>query len=81
MADELAHHAEPATARDRTGVRLQVTGDDAQQRRLAGPVGADEGDLRAVTDPEADVVEEDPTVWQFIAHSGDIHVTHAGHCR
>ena len=52
LADELAHHAEPAGAGDRALLRVEVAGDDPQQRGLAGAVGADEGDLRAVADPE-----------------------------
>ena len=75
-ADHLAHHAEPAGAGDRAGVRHQLAGDDPQQRRLAGAVGADQRDLGALADPERHVVEQHPAVGQLVAHSGDVHVTH-----
>ena len=80
MADELAHHAQPAGAGDRPGVRDEVAGDDPQQGRLAGAVGADQGDLGAVADPEAHVVEKYSSVGQLVAHSRHIHMSHAGHC-
>ena len=76
VADELPHHAQPAGAGDDARVGRQVAGDDAQQRGLPGPVGADERDLLAVTDAEADVVEQHPPVRQLVTHSGDIHMTH-----
>ena len=76
VADHLAHHAEPAGAGDRTGVRHQVAGDDPQQRGLAGAVGADQRDLGALADPERHVVEQHPAVGQLVAHPGDVHVTH-----
>ena len=76
VADELTHHAEPAGAGHDTRVGRQVAGDDAQERGLAGSVGADEGDLLAVADAEAHVVEQHPPVRQLVTYSGDIHVTH-----
>ncbi len=76
VADELAHHAQSARARHDAGVGGEVAGDDAQQGGLARPVGADEGDLLAVADAEADVVEQHPPVRQLVTHSSDIHVTH-----
>ena len=77
VTDELAHHAQPARPGDDARVRRQVAGDDPQQGGLAGTVGADERDLLPVADAEADVVEQHPPVRQLVAHSGDIHVTHA----
>ena len=79
-ADHLAHHAEPAGAGDRAGVRRQVAGDDPQQRGLAGAVGADQRDLGALADPERHVVEQHPPVRQLVAHSGDVHVSHERQC-
>ena len=78
VADELTHHAEAARAGHDACVGRQVAGDDAQQGGLAGPVGADEGDLLAVADAEAHLVEQHPPVRQLVTHSGDIHVTHEG---
>ncbi len=43
-------------------VRRELAGDDPQQRRLAGTVGADERDLGAFPDAEGDVLEEHPSV-------------------
>ena len=74
--DHLAHHAEPAGAGHDAGVRRQVAGDDAQQRGLAGAVGADQRDLGALPDPERHVLEQHPAVGQLVAHSGDVHVSH-----
>ena len=78
VADELAHHAEPAGAGHDPRVGRQVSGDDAQQGRLARTVGADEGHLLPVPDPEADVVEEDAPVRQLVAHSGNVDMSHVG---
>ena len=80
VADELAHDAQPAGAGDRAGVRDEVAGHDPQQGRLAGAVGADQRDLGAVADPEADLVEKYSSVGQLVAHSRHIHMSHAGHC-
>ena len=79
MGHHLPHHAETAGARHRAGVRLQVAGDDPQQRRLAGTVGADERDLGALAHAERHVVEQHPPVGQLEPDAGDIHVTHAAH--
>ena len=76
-ADVLPHDPEPAAAPDGPRVRLLVAGDDPQQRRLAGTVGADERDARAVTDPERHVVEERTAVGQDVADAADVEVTHA----
>jgi hypothetical protein len=75
-ADELPHDAEPALGHDRAGVRLQVTGDDPQQRRLARAVGADQCRLDPVADPEADVGEQLPAVGQHAGHPLHVHVSH-----
>jgi hypothetical protein len=75
-AHHLAHDAEPAGAGDRAGVRDEVAGDDAQQRRLARAVRADQGDLRPLADPEGHVVEQHPPVRQLVAHPGNVHVSH-----
>ena len=65
-ADELAHHAEPAGARDRADRHRQVAGDHPQQRRLAGAVRPDQRDLGALADPERHVGEEHPAVRQDV---------------
>ena len=75
-ADHLAHHAEATGPRHRPGVRHEVAGDDPQQGRLAGTVGADQGHLGALADAERHVVEQHPPVRQLVAHSGDVHVSH-----
>jgi hypothetical protein len=75
-ADELAHHAEPAGTGDRARLRDQVTGDDAQQRRLAGPVLADQRRAGALPDAEADVVQEHPPVGKGVPDPADIDVAH-----
>ena len=56
----------PPLARDRAADGREVAGDDAQQRGLAGAVGADQRGLGAVADPEADVVEQHPPVGQHV---------------
>ena len=43
---------------DRAAVGLDLLGDDAQERRLAGAVGRDEGDAIADRERERDVLEE-----------------------
>ena len=50
--------AEVAVDPDRAGVARLVAGDEAQQRRLADAVGADERHPVAVADVERDVVEQ-----------------------
>ncbi len=75
-ADELAHHPDPARARDRTGVRREVAGDHLQQGGLAGAVRADQRGLGAVTDPEAHVGEQHPAVRQHAGQLGDVDVAH-----
>ena len=75
-ADDLPHHAEPAGAGHRAGVRHQVAGDDPQQRRLAGAVRADQRDLGALADPERHVVEQHSPVRQLVPDSGDVHMSH-----
>ena len=76
--DVLPHHPEPARPGHRSGMWLQVAGDDPQQRRLAGAVGADQRDLGAFADPERHVVQQHSTVGQLIAHPCHIHVSHVG---
>ena len=46
--------------RDRAPVGWQQTGDDAQQRRLADAVGADEADALAGVDGEVDIDQQMP---------------------
>ena len=77
-ADELPHHAEPAGPRDRAVAHRQVAGDHPQQRRLAGAVRPDQGDLGALTDPERHVGEEFPAVREDVPHRCHVHVSHAG---
>ena len=57
-ADELAHHAETAVHADGALARTQLPGDQAQQRRLADSVGADQRRPLAVADAEADVAQQ-----------------------
>ena len=75
-ADHLAHHAEAAGARHGSGVRRQLAGDDLEQRRLAGSVGADQRDLGALTDAERDVVEQHAAVRQLVPDPLDVDVSH-----
>ena len=75
-ADHLPHHAEPAAAGHYAGVWLEVSGDDAEQRRLAGTVGSDQRHLGALADAERHVVQQHPAVGQLVAHSGDVHMSH-----
>ena len=56
----------------------QVAGDHPQQRRLAGAVRPDQGDLGALADPERHVGEELPPVGQHVPDPGHVHVAHAG---
>lgn len=60
--DELPHDSEASTSAHRATVRRQVSGDDPQQRGLAGPVGADQGGLGPFPDPERDLVQQHPAV-------------------
>ena len=80
-ADHLTHHPETAAARHSALVRGQVAADDPQQGGLARPVGADQRHLGALPHPERHLVEQDPPVRQLVAHTGDVDVTHAHHCR
>jgi hypothetical protein len=45
-------------ARDRSGVRVLVAGDQLEQRGLAGAIGADDGDATPGTDHQADIAEQ-----------------------
>ena len=74
--DHLAHDPEAAGAGHHTGVRDQLSGDDAQQGGLAGAVRPDESDLGALPHPERDVVEQHPPVRQLVADSCDVDVSH-----
>jgi hypothetical protein len=78
LADELPHDAEPAAAGDRAVGCREVARQDAQQRRLAGAVRADEGDLGTLAHPEGDVAEQAPPVRQDEAHGVDVEVAHGG---
>ena len=78
VPDELVHDAEPAADRDRAAVRRLVAADDAQQRRLARAVGADQGRRGALADAERHLVEQGPAVGQPERDAGDVDV---GHCR
>ncbi len=71
---------EAAGAGHSPGVRDQVAGDDAQQRRLARAVRTDQRDLGALTDPERHLVEQHPPVGELVPDTGDIHMTHANDC-
>ena len=57
-------------------VRVQVAGDDPQQRRLAGAVRADQRGGGAVADPEGHVVQQRPAVRQRERHLVDVDVAH-----
>ena len=74
--DVLAHHAQPAGSGHHPGVWHQLAGDDAQQRRLARAVGADQRDLGALADPERHVVEQHPPIGELVPDTFDIHMTH-----
>ncbi len=77
-ADELTHHAESAAHQDGAAAGIEVAADDAQEGGLAGPVGAHECGLRALTDPERDLVEEDASVREDVRHLVQLDVTHEG---
>ncbi len=57
-SDELAHHPEPAIDRDRAARRRGLAADEPQKGGLADAVRADERNLFAVADAEADIVEQ-----------------------
>ena len=76
VADELAHHTQPARARHRPRMGSEITGDDPEQGGLAGAVRPDQRDLRALADAERDVVEQHPTVRELVPDTGDIDMTH-----
>ena len=59
-------------------MRGDVAGHQAEQRRLPGPVGADERHLGAVSHPERDVGEQAPTIRKEVADPVDVDVSH-GH--
>ncbi len=73
---QVADDGVPA-ARDRPGVGLLVARDELEQCRLAGPVGADDGNAAACADQEADVAEE---MLRAVAlgHAADRHEAHGG---
>ena len=75
-ADELAHDPEPAVDRDRAGRCVLVAGDDADERRLAHTVRADESAVLSVTDSERHVVEELAATRGAIRESGDLECAH-----
>ncbi len=52
------HDGKPVAPLDLPVVERRLTGDDLEQRRLAGAVAADEADALAVGDDEAGAVEE-----------------------
>ena len=56
--DELPHHPQPAVHVDAPGVGRLVAGDDPEQGRLAGAVGADERHVLAVAHAEAHALEQ-----------------------
>jgi len=74
--DELPHHTEPAVPHHSAVARRDVTRDDTQQRRLAGPVGPDQRGPAAVTQPKAHAMEQRPAVGQHHAHALHVDVTH-----
>src|SRR3954453_5436892 len=74
---ELAHHAEATAAHHGAAAGRQVTGDDLQQRRLAGAVRADECGLGTFSHAERDLVEQRPAVGEVEGDALDVDVTHA----
>lgn len=58
LAHELAHDAHAARTAHHALVRLEIAGDDAEERGLAGAVRPDQGGLGAVGDLEGHAVEE-----------------------
>ncbi len=75
-ADELRHDAQPAGATDRTAVRVQLTGDDPQQRGLAHPVGTHQRSRAALPYPERHVREQWSTVGERVLDGDDVQVAH-----
>ena len=67
----------PAGPGDRTLLRAEVAGDDAQQGGLAGAVRAHQGGLGSVTDPEVDVGQQHSAIRELVRHGLDIDITHA----
>ncbi|GAA0652946.1 hypothetical protein GCM10009535_34180 [Streptomyces thermocarboxydovorans] len=65
-ADELAHHAEAAADGDRSGVRFQLAGQEAEQGGLARSVRSDQGHDGALADPEGDIAQERPPVGEVV---------------
>lgn len=61
-AHELRHHPEPAAHRHSAAVRLELPGQEPQQRRLPGAVRPHEGDDGPVRDPERSIAEQHPPV-------------------
>ena len=74
--DELPHHAQPAAARHRAAVRVEVPRDDPQQGGLAGAVGADQRHDRPVADPEAHLVQQRPPVGEGEGDLVEVDVSH-----
>jgi hypothetical protein len=58
-------------------VRLEVPGNDPQQRSLAGSVRADERNLGSLPDPKGDVVEQHATIGKLEPDTGNLYVTHS----
>ncbi|CAM5352014.1 hypothetical protein SVIOM342S_08993 [Streptomyces violaceorubidus] len=75
-ADELAHHAEAAGDGDGAAVRLQLAGQEAQQRGLARAVGPDQGHDGPLPHAEGDVAEERPPVGEGVLQVRCFEVTH-----
>ncbi len=75
-ADELAHDAQTAGARDGTLSHRKIACDHAQQRRFPGAVGPDQSDLGALADPERHVSEEFPPVGEHVPDPGQVDVAH-----
>ena len=85
VADELTHDGQTTTARHRSLVGRQITGDDPSQGRLARAVRPDEGDLGALADPQMDITQQRPPIGQAETHAVDVDVSHekrlSGVCR
>ena len=67
---------EAAAARHGAVGCREVAGQDPQQGRLAGAVGADQRDLGALPHPEGDVAQQASPVGQGEAHGVDVEVAH-----
>nr|WP_284289773.1 VOC family protein [Angustibacter aerolatus] len=61
-------------------MRVEVAGDDPQQRRLAGAVRPHQRDDRTVADAEAHLVEQRPPVRQHEPDGVDVDVAHDDEC-